>query len=240
MKSFSNKTWSQEMGTDSTISGQVPVAASSTLSQNLPPGVQPTIPTPYPSSNATNSTSNDIRELYMFATKHHTSKETYYTLIKNLPDQGQGIVSQYDNLDFQSYGTNLTKLEAEQLKTNPIVAFLHRVPDPGVDDDTDFAAMSGLTSPNARENAKRAEIPINMDFSIRTPSDMHLKLISQARGGNPGVAPNAEYFFNPPLGEGATVYIIDSGINRDHSVSEYLAIRLERSLYRLGIRRPHP
>lgn len=103
--------------------------------QYTPDDVPAAIERPTSSAGGADSTSADTRERYFFVTKHGSSEEKYYEFLKTLPDQGQGLVSQSDGLNFQSYVTYLARLEVENVVAESIVALSHRNPAPEVNDD---------------------------------------------------------------------------------------------------------
>lgn len=129
------------------ICGDV-ISSSTTRIPHITSKVMTVIQASQPSQIAMESALDERKERYFFVTKHGTSKEDYYALIKTLPDKGQDLISQFNTLDFQSYITYLTKNEANQVKTEPIVSFICEDPAPEVDDNVEFALPRSQAHPS--------------------------------------------------------------------------------------------
>ncbi|KAI9710367.1 MAG: hypothetical protein M1820_002862 [Bogoriella megaspora] len=101
----------------------------------------------------------------------------------------------------KGFGKNIDKV----LKFDPRTAKDLHIPD--------SKPMKKIKGGRRRRPQKRADGPFNtnpgynQEMYMRTPSQAHLKMISQGRNSQPG----ADYLFNRRLGRGRTIYILDSG-----------------------------
>jgi subtilisin family serine protease len=126
------------------------------------------------------------------------------SFVKTLHDQGQGNVIAYDNIPWQSYVTkNLTTDQADMIKINPIVDIVGQI--------TEEDGEAGIAASRKPRVQKRETSP-------RTGSDYHPGMLS---------APPAlmdtlswpDYEFDTRLGQGQTIYIIDTGYRATHEVT---------------------
>jgi hypothetical protein len=153
---------------------------------------------PTPSSTTTSSSSN-VPTAYVITTHNNTPLPAFKDLISSLPDGGTGEQIVFPMLTSQAYLTlKLTADEATQLLENPIVLSVLRN-----DDITD--AFTGTAH-------KRSDPDLTLER--RGESADHLRLISQQSG-----QPLADYLYDPILGQGTFLYIIDLGFNENHFVS---------------------
>lgn len=153
---------------------------------------------PTPSSMTTSSSSNEPTA-YVITTHDDTPLSAFKDLISSLPDGGTGEQIVFPMLTSQAYLTlKLTADEATQLLENPIVLSVLRN-----DDITD--AFTGTAH-------KRGDPDLTLER--RGESADHLRLISQQEG-----QPLADYLYDPILGQGTFLYVIDTGFNEKHFVS---------------------
>ena len=68
---------------------------------------------------------------YMFTTKTGTSMSTFREYIRTLPDQGEGYQIVYELTPWQSYLTQLTPEEAEEVARQPFVNFITTIHESG-------------------------------------------------------------------------------------------------------------
>jgi hypothetical protein len=83
----------------------------------------------------------------------------------------------------------------------------------------DSSSKKGFASSMPQRRADIQHLGSNT-FYYRNPSAEHLQLVSQQRGAQRGQF----YTFDPTLGEGVSLYIIDSGFNTAHEVCHYSAV----------------
>lgn len=89
----------------------------------------------------------------------------------------------------------------------------------GFDIDDIFDGSTTTVQSDTGRMSKRKDVPHPQfpDLRMRLRSRSQLRLISQA----PGQSVNNEYVFQKTNGQGANIFIIDSGFNVDHLVSSY-------------------
>lgn len=114
----------------------------------------------------------------------------------------------FPHLTWQNYITNLTYAEATGVARQTFVEFV------GVDSITDDDGFGAI--PMSQKVNKRAQG--NWLLDERGYSFKHLRTISTANQEARDVDEDLpEYLFDPRLGEGQTIYIIDSGFRTTHS-----------------------
>ena len=180
-----------------------PVASSTTTASNS------TIATVSTSSSSTSTVSTTATPSpYFFATKNGTDLATFQAFIKTLPDGGQGDQAVMDGLPWQAYSTNLTAEQAQAVANQTFVSFVVE------NIEGDGSEQAGAI-PNAQWLSKR--VPSNVNLNERPLSDAQLRLLSTQNQRNEQPAsqlPN--YLFAPSLGQGSTIYIMDTGANLNH------------------------
>jgi hypothetical protein len=164
---------------------------------------------------------------YVFVTKEGTPIEQFESFIMTLPDQGNGVRNKAIEpiLRSQLYATQLTVEEAAAIEA------MDFIDDIGRNDPTDDVFAGGVTGSNRTtvQRKKRDDLPTPQDhFSFeRTPSASHLRLLTQVpTQKNPDgtyVMPD-KYTFDPTLGGGSTIYVIDTGFNKAHDVRQRLIL----------------
>ena len=196
--------------------------ADSPDAASLPPTEAPSVaPTDDPSSTTTEESSTSFSSVppnsptaYLLSTKTDTDKAAFEKLIKTLPDEGKGAVISYPNIPWQSYSTNLTEDQAVELRKNAIVEFVARI----TEEDGEARAVS---SEHPSHHEKRAdEDETDEDSNAKSPrpnSEYHLGMLS----ADPKFKDKidwGEYTFDTSLGEGAWIYVLDTGYRASHEV----------------------
>ena len=159
-------------------------------------------------SSSSTSSSTATPTPYFFDTHNGTDLSTFQAFIKTLPDAGQGDQSIVTGVPWQGYSTNLTAEQAQAVANQSFVSYV--IPNLEGDD-----SEQGSVIPLEHFLSKRA--PSDINLNERHLSDNHLRIISaqNQRNGQPAsTLPN--YLFDPSLGQGSTIYIIDTGANPYH------------------------
>jgi hypothetical protein len=166
------------------------------------------------SSTQTNSSSSSsgtpTPTAWLLSTKRNTARSDFDSLIKTFPDQGQGNVIAYDNIPWQSYVTkNLTSDQADMIRMSPIVDFIGQV--------TEEDGEAGVAAASTGQRRVTKPRIIKRETSPRVGSDYHLGILSAPRAlMDTTMWP--DYEFDTRLGQGQTIYIIDSGYRSTHEV----------------------
>ena len=209
-----------------------------------PTDAQPTTtepePTEQPSTTAsttteTTSSSSTSSELpteptpYMISTVEGTERADFDEFINSLPDQGSGEVIAYEHVPWQSYVTyNLSAEDLADLESNSMVEFVHLVTEasePGFEVETVEPVRMVKRAEDGSEDEESVEdIPVPLDLSRRSPAEYHLGMLS-APTELRGVEDWGDYIFDPVLGAGQSIYIIDSGYRSTHEVRKKFVSR---------------
>lgn len=146
---------------------------------------------------------------YFISSRSGTDKSVFEAYVNKLPDNGKGHYLSFPNTPWQSYITNLTLEQAEQANKQPFMYFVKQVTEPPVDpDDVSELPPSGNTIERRL---------FNKNLRSRKNSEPHLKMISAKKSKNLFRRGKlADYTFDPLLGKGQTIYIVDDGFNLDH------------------------
>lgn len=168
------------------------------------------------SSTATETSSSSSAtptpKVFMFTTRRDTSRSDFDALVETVPDGGAGRVIAYDNIPWQSYVSfNLTQAQADEIAKNELVDLIREVRE-------DDGEAGVIASPKKQTRIQKRE------DSPRTNSDYHLGILS---------APKAlrdtldwpDYEFDTTLGKGQTIYVIDTGYRKTHSVSTSCSVK---------------
>ena len=139
--------------------------------------------------------------LHWFETKKGTDVSTFESYIKTLPDKGEGVKAVFPGLGLQTYMTNLTLAQVKEVEKQNFIKFVYPV------SSIDTASFGAI--PPSHKIEKR--INENLNLQKRLNSEDHLKIISQKK-----YAALDDYLFDPLLGRGQTIYIIDEGFNIHH------------------------
>jgi hypothetical protein len=182
-------------------------ASGTTATTDTNTSNQPSSTTASSTTSSSTSSGTPTPTAYMISTKRNTARDDFDDFIKTLPDQGQGIVIAYDNIPWQSYVTrNLTAEQADMIQMNPIVEMI------GLVKEEDGEA--GLAATRGRPTALKSRLS-KRETSPRAGSDNHLGMLS-APSALKGVLDWPDYEFDTRLGQGQTIYIIDSGYRSTH------------------------
>ena len=172
-----------------------PVATSS-----ISTGEVPRIDTkvlPRASSNASNTTSEATQE-YFFFFKDGTPNSTVQDYIAQIPNQGRSIPMPAGPI---AYVANLTEAQAEGRQNDAIVEIF------------------GLNTPREfwMANVKRADTPTaNQNIWRRDPATFGQVLYSRDGTNEMSEDWYASYLYHPSLGQGTTIYLLDTGMNKEH------------------------
>lgn len=137
---------------------------------------------------------------YMIETESGTELETFESFIKTLPDGGKGY--QMVGGDSQTYITTLTYEEAKEIAKEHFVSYA-------------ILADAPLETFEMIGGADTGQ----QDFDTRLTTEQHLRILSSPRPPRPGepARESPNYNYDPALGRGQTVYILDKGFNIYHS-----------------------
>ncbi|KAF2756306.1 hypothetical protein EJ05DRAFT_61384 [Pseudovirgaria hyperparasitica] len=180
-----------------------------------------------PSLEASPSSTSQIedskpKKQYSISTQDGTSLATYRAFLATLPDT---IVYSYDqttwpHVNRQLLGIKLTDEQAKVVRNVPIVrSCFERQPSRRMMLSENFNryAAPELKIPtfDSRRLRRDGASPVdrNVRFITRKYAPDHLQLLSQAKKGEPK---KPGYLYHEKLGQGATVYIFDSGFDPDH------------------------
>jgi hypothetical protein len=147
-----------------------------------------------------------------------TTLKTFQEWIKTLPDRGSGAQLVYDNIPLShGYVTIMKKEEAAVVALDPLcfVIVSNRPVGP------DVLGGTNNTTPGepgvVPKDLERRAITYNVQRRINSPN--HLKLISQQPFSlERPVPPLLDYLYDPSLGAGSTVIVIDTGLNKANPV----------------------
>jgi hypothetical protein len=161
------------------------------------------------STSSSSSSGTPTPTAWLISTKRNTARADFDAFIKTLPDQGQGDVIAYPNIPWQSYVTkNLTSDQADMVKMNSIVDIIGLI--------TEEDGEAGIAA--TRKPRVMKPRVMKREDSPRAGSDYHLGILSAPRAlMDTTMWP--DYEFDPQLGKGQTIYIIDTGYRSTHEVS---------------------
>ncbi|KAJ5570548.1 uncharacterized protein N7459_009978 [Penicillium hispanicum] len=152
------------------------------------------------------------KKSYFIRTKEDTSLETFQSWVQEL-DNGQGRQIVHDRVYHQSYVTNLTATEAEQVKQKDFILFVYEQGEPLLINASRAIPHSqpgdGPSIPQARWTRKSPVHERTME-GVRTLNTQQ-RFISWNQGGRPPI--DAQYESDDNDGEGVDIYIIDTGFN---------------------------
>lgn len=150
----------------------------------------------------------------MLSTKSGTDLSTFESYIKTLPDEGEGYRIVFPDAPWQSYLTYLTLAEAKDVARQPFIYFVSLIQETGDDEETGDDAFTAI--PSSQKIEKRVDGVQNLQ--TRLNSDQHLRVISvrnqQLVSANAVLPP---YLYDPLLGKGQTIYVLDAGFNTAHT-----------------------
>jgi hypothetical protein len=173
------------------------------------PGKLP-VPTASPTIPGYVKRDEDTGRPYLVSTVDGTTKEEYeaFALQPPLGDK-QGDILADPDVDWVSCQyLNLTEAEAVVVRKNPMIAFVI----PITEDDGEALVMPrhDHITPTLRKRA------LPQSLNRRDESAYHLGLIAARNQKNdPTQLPN--YVFEPSLGKGQTIYVLDTGYRKSHT-----------------------
>jgi subtilisin family serine protease len=135
----------------------------------------------------------------LITSKHGTDLDTFKGLIRSL-DGGKGELMTYEHLQEQSYVTCITYEKAQEVAKKPFISYVVLAGAVDPEDDPWFGDVGKNNGQNLQQ---------------RLTSDQHLRILSIANQ-NQNRGPMSNYTFDPPLGQGQTIYILDTGFNYAH------------------------
>ena len=168
---------------------------------------------PTRTATTTSSTLTSQPSPYLLSSKEGTEPAVFEAYLKTLPGGGEGTSLSFPSTPWQDHITNLTEEQAEQAAKLPFMYFVSRVTAPEPDDEIDLPSMSPAMNRRAPES-----------FETRGNSDQHLRVISTGNQrsleelrSDVFSSELPDYLYDPLLGKGQTIYIIDAGFNVHHS-----------------------
>ncbi|KAF2804957.1 subtilisin-like protein [Mytilinidion resinicola] len=206
---------------------QASTALQSTLSTSLASTQQSATASTTTSSSSSSSSSSHTptaaAQDYFIMTKFGTDYDTFLNFTTDL-DNNSGDISErseFPEVEWPFYYTYMNETKAKELMDSTKYPFIEGVfvNDPGTGDgEIDMKGVIPLGDKAGHLRVERAaeegNYPPNPDLIERRwePSRVtspinHLSMISQALPGN---IPNS-YIFDPSLGRGSTIYVVDSG-----------------------------
>lgn len=158
------------------------------------------------------------KKSYLISTKNHTSLEVFRSWIQKL-DGSSGIQIVHEHIEHQSYVTELTPSEAEEVKRTDFIRSVHEQGEPITVRSHRAAPSSGLNdtelAPHAYSSRKSGlEERKVVDHGTLTNQK---KWLSWNQEGRPPI--DAQYVTDDNEGEGVDIYLIDTGFNVHLEVS---------------------
>lgn len=185
---------------------------SSTTSTNRTEAV---VPTRRSTSSSASSTATAIP--YLLSSKPGTDPATFDDYLKTI-SKDVYREDKHPDIPWQSQVVNLTAKQAQDAERQPFMDIVYLITEPEEEPDSD----STLEHTTARVFPRASG-----DFVRRENSDEHLKLISTGTQGvnshlfgDSVFAPGdilRDHLYDPILGKGQTIYIIDEGFNIQHT-----------------------
>jgi hypothetical protein len=150
-----------------------------------------------------------VTKPYLISTVDGTSMDDFKTFAAQPPlGDKQGNIISFDDVPWISAQyLNLTDADADEVRKNPIIAFA----EPILEDDG-AARVIPAKDYYAPRLGKRA---LPQSLNQREESAYHLGLIAARNQKNdPTKLPN--YVYEPSLGQGQTIYVLDGGYRKSH------------------------
>ena len=139
---------------------------------------------------------------YLIGSVKGTSNETFqaFLLLPPLTNRKGDLIS-FSDVPWQSYQVlDLSDADAAIIRANPLISFV----EPITEDDGEARSIPR----HVPSTLQKRSLPSALN--VRENSPYHLGLLSaRNQRRNPSVLPN--YVFEPSLGKGQTIYVIDSG-----------------------------
>jgi len=194
--------------------GELPQSSSSTSTTSTSSTVTAGAEKKSRTSSTSSPSSTATPVSFFFSTKEGTDVSTFKKYIGTLPDGGEGIQTVFPDLPWQSYTTNLTFDQADEVASQMFIDFIG----PCTVSDTDGFDINFVPE---QGNQKRTPSNKNLDERLHN-DDPHLRILSDKVTRLTGQLNNIlnrdrdPYLYDPLLGRGQTIYIIDSGYRADH------------------------
>ncbi|KAI4943491.1 hypothetical protein J4E91_009401 [Alternaria rosae] len=151
----------------------------------------------------------DIPKAYLVSTVNGITRAQYEEFAKKPPlGDKEGDIIAFDGVEWVSCQyLNLTDAEAAIVREDPIIAWAN----PITEESGELLVIPRHGDPSSLTT--RAELPTFLNQ--RDDSAGHLRLLSARNQRNdPTQLPN--YVFEPSLGQGQTIYVLDSGYRKTH------------------------
>lgn len=163
------------------------------------------------------------KKSYLITTKDNTSLETFHSWIQKL-DESSGIQIVHEHVDHQSYVTDLTPAEANEVSKKSFIEFVFEQGEPREVrlsratpssrlDDKEFISYAQPSPKSPLEQRK-----VEGYGTLNT----QMKMMSWNGMGRPPIT--AQYETDQNGGEGVDLHIIDTGFNVDLEVPLSLSV----------------
>jgi hypothetical protein len=143
--------------------------------------------------------------------------ETEFKALTILPplDKKQGDIISFPDSPWVSFQVlDLSEKDAALLRLNPLIEFVVEI----TEDEGEQRAVPRRDTSLLKRVTSWVKRALPSALSVRLNAGYHLKLLSARNQRlNPTVLP--DYTFQPSLGEGQTIYVLDSGYQTLHEVS---------------------
>jgi subtilisin family serine protease len=151
----------------------------------------------------------DIPKAYLVSTVDGITQAQYEEFAKKPPlGDKQGDIIAFEGLEWVSCQyLNLTDAEAAIVREDPIIAWAEPI--------TEEAGEALVIPQHSGTNSLYTRATLPQSLNQRDDSAAHLRLLSARNQRNdPAQLPN--YVFEPSLGQGQTIYVLDSGYRKSH------------------------
>lgn len=199
LRTFANNTWADQK--------QQPISANNTSNGTA------TSATKTSTSSTSSTSASATASPYIIGTKQGTDPDAFRNYVNTLPNGDQANFIQFPNVPWQTCVVNLTVEQAKEVSSQSFVS-----------DVVDIAAagfvVPARAHPGSSKKRRKSEPP---DFQVRGGSDNHLWIISADKQDTINAArgrSRPSYIFDGSLGQGQTIYIIDSGCRLTHTVRQ--------------------
>ena len=199
--------------------GAVPPAQSDTATASTNT-TEPTTATTTSSSSASTSTGSDPTRIpYAIAARWNAPPGKFQDFVKTLPEPGSHTDEDghlnHGQPFWNLYFTKLSRKEAAEVRQHDFIASAISAYETNFDYHT-YGVATDAGDSRSHRPLKRDDPTGDQYLYIRPYSADHLRLVSQPRRDNP--ANQNPYLFDPSLGETSSIYILDSGCDRQHRV----------------------
>jgi hypothetical protein len=156
-------------------------------------------------SSSSSSSASSTPTKYLVTTKPGTSMLEFNAFILSLPDRGLGTQIAYSAVSFQAYVTKMNMSYATELMDHPLVFAVL------VNEELNEEDARGLDRDWESTPFQRRAIPLNLNQMQN--SLFHQKQVSRGKVADKADSPFQDYTYEPSLGQGVTIYVIDTGLN---------------------------